>query len=160
MENVIILGEGNVEQSSALRWLSPILIGLSTPAVLAALFLHNGGTHARWMVFLLLALVLALSIIAYIATILLPGDPVGMRIVKASNAIEIMSAGPLSVSQRTVKFNEVAKLTATVRYDQDGYAENVAELITIDGETIYVPITQSMDEFQFARRAVGLSTRR
>ncbi|MEQ1647354.1 MAG: hypothetical protein ABL898_02110 [Hyphomicrobiaceae bacterium] len=156
----IVLGTPNANQSSAFRWLSPILIGLSLPTLFTLVFLQDSIAQIRTLILLIMIIALAISIFAYVMTVLLPGDPTSLNVIVSKRHIEVVLVGPFAATKRLISFEDVATLRTTVRYDDDGYSENVAELTTLDGEVFTLAMSQSSVEFQAARQAMGLVSRR
>jgi hypothetical protein len=156
----ITLGTPDVDHASAMRWLSPILIGLSAPAILAFLFLQDNMMQIRTLVFLIMMIALIISIFAYVATVLVPGDPSGLNIFASRREVEVILVGPFAATIRRVPFDDIASLRTSVRYDDDGYSETVAELTTLDGDVYSIPMSQPLSDFQAARLAMGLTSRR
>ena len=155
----IIIGAVDLEKASAMRWLSPILLGLLAPAILALFFLPEGILQSTSIIFLMLTLMLVLSIAAYIATIIVPGDAVEFQIDSSARSVRVLLSGPFAGTVREIAFDEITGFRAVVRYDDDGYSENTAQLTMHTGEVIAVPLLQPMDEFQAARQAIGLVRR-
>lgn len=152
----IALGSTATTSRSALSWLSPVIIGITAPAIGAILLFPAVAAQSGALIAVLLGLALLVSVFAYTATVFVPSDPVGLQIDKRARLVTVFLASPFAIKQTALDFADVASLRFATFYDQDGYSESGAELTTYDGQTIEFIADLTRSDVDTARRAIGL----
>jgi hypothetical protein len=151
------LGEPDVGRSGL--WLSPLLIGLSAPAVAGMVLFPELLRDAVSMVAALLCVVLLIALGAYVFSVLAPGAPVALEARQETGVVAIIIRGVVAQREVLVPFKEITKLGAVKAYDHDGYELLHAELKTRDGDTWVIP--GEVDEAKLARlrSVIGIRVR-
>lgn len=157
--NSIILGRSDHDTASSFYWLSPVMIGLVVPAILALNLFPALISHVQAIIGLMLALALIISILAYAVTVVVKGEPVGLEINRADRQVIILRKSPFATSRLTLDFTDVASLRFATFFDQDGYSEDGAELTTHDGTVYEFSGDIPRSQVEAARAALGLTSR-
>lgn len=152
----IALGDTAASSRTALHWLSPVIVGLTAPAIAVLLLLPALAAHAGAFITLLLALALLVSVLAYAATVFVPTDPIGIEIDRRARLVNIVMASPFAIKRMAFDFADIVSLRFATFYDQDGYSQNGAELTTSDGDVIEFTADLTPADIESARRALGL----
>jgi hypothetical protein len=156
----VILGETQVSTLGALRWLSPVIIGLCAPMVLGLVVFPGLVEDARFMIGVVLCALIGICALAYAISVLNPGPVRGLIVDRASRQVDLVCEGLLAVSTRHVAFENVADLRIVKRSDDDGYPLEVPELTTRQGVTYVLPQTITATDIAAARRVLGLAAAR
>lgn len=161
-EQVLELGADGSERSTALSWLSPVIVGMIAPAIAAMFLVPTFAANSGTFITVLLLIALVVCVIAYVASAFVPGDPIGLELDRGSRQVSIIMASPFAVKRRTLEGSEIAGLRFSTVYDQDGYSENAVVMTTHDDETFEIPGDISPDDVDEARRILGFraATRR
>lgn len=154
-EQVFELGANGSERSTALSWLSPVIVGMIAPAIAAMFIVPTFAANSGTFITVLLLIALVVCVIAYATSAFVPGDPIGLELDRDSRKVSIIMASPFAVKRRTFEASEIAGLRYATVYDQDGYSEIAAVLTTHDGETFEVTGDISSDDVEEARRILG-----
>jgi hypothetical protein len=139
-----------------MRWLSPALVGLTLPFVITLFAFPVLVGEGRVMIELILFMVMILAVAAYAVTVIRPGVLSGFIIDEKTQTLTLVREGPFANKTEALYFDEIANLRQVTRYDDDGYAALVTELVTKYGQTVELPIGLSKTDVEAGRRALGL----
>ena len=153
----LVLGRADTSRLGGLRWLSPVLVGLSLPFVATLVLFPVLLAHVWIPVVTLLMLMVVMSIVAYSASVLLQGDITGLVIDRAGKTITLVQEGPFATRTTPLPLSEIADLQQSVAYDRDGYCEQTVNLRLKDGTSLPLPRTLSPTELAAARQALSRS---
>jgi len=154
-EQVLELGADGSDRSSALSWLSPVIVGLIAPAIATMFLVPTFAANSGTFITVLLLIALVVCVIAYAASAFVPGDPIGLELDRETRTVTIITASPFAVKRRKLDASEIAALRFSTVYDQDGYSENAVLLTTHDDETFEIAGDISPDHVDEARRILG-----
>jgi hypothetical protein len=152
----LLFGEAHWEATGALRWLSPALIGLCGPIAVGLALFPGAMDHARSTLTLLLFTLLVVCVIAYIVSVVSPGDVVSLLVDRQTRVVDVLRSGLFASRVQTLAFDEIADLKLASQYDDDGYAYQSAALHLVDGTIIALPASLSAADVSVVRRALGL----
>ncbi len=157
---MLVLGETQVSSLGALRWISPVVIGLCAPMVLGLLLFPGLIEHARFVISAVLVALVFVCAAAYALSVISPGAVTGLTIDRGRRQIALVREGMFAVTTQSVAFEDVADLRLARRSDDDGYLTENAELTTRQGDIIALPVSITPANVTAARRVIGLATGR
>jgi hypothetical protein len=156
----LVLGETQTSSLGAMRWISPVILGLCAPMVLGLMMFPGLVEDARFVIGAVLAALVFVCAAAYTLSVVNPGNVTGLTLERSSRQIALMREGMFAVTTQYIAFEDVADLRLARRSDDDGYAIDVAELTTREGVTLILPASVTAANVVAARRVIGLQTGR
>ena len=156
----LVFGDIDLSRLGGMRWLSPALVGLTLPFVITLVAFPVLVGEGRVMIELILLMVMIVAVAAYAVTVIRPGALSGFVIDEQAQTLTLVREGPFANKTETIYFDEIANFRQTTRYDDDGYAALVTELVTRTGETVELPLGLSKAEVDAGRRALGFKVER
>lgn len=159
-EPQLVFGDIDLTRLGGMRWLSPALVGLALPFLITLIAFPVFVGEGRVMIELVLLMVMLVAVAAYAVTVVRPGVLSGFVIDEEAQTLTLVREGPFANKTETLYFDEIGNLRQATRYDDDGYAAIVTELVTKSGQTVELPIGLSKADVEAGRRAIGLKPER
>ena len=156
---VLELGEqmdGEPRRGMNFQLLSPLLLGLLAPFMLAQYFDPEALRHLKWPIWLfLLAMFLACSLL-FFYTHHFPGRINTIVVDREARTIEIVWRNMMAQAAQIVPFEDINALRVRHDYDEEGRPSPIAELVLSSRAPIRLPSTLTEDQLRPLRAAIGL----
>jgi hypothetical protein len=151
------LAFGDTQAKSSLWWLPVAMIGFGAPAIAMTVLAPSSMDLTRMLVAGTLALMSIAAAAIYMTAVLLPGDLAAAAFDRAERRVRLTWVNPFAAKVETVAFEAVRDVTIAIHYDDDGYADIVAEAVLDDGRVVRLPGAVGQTDVDVLRAALGLA---
>ncbi len=159
---VLDLGEQIGEQGAQpgrgfdFQLLSPLLLGLLAPFMLANYYEPEALSHLKWPIWIFLMAMFVVCTALFFYTHHFPGKISKIVIDRDARTIEIVWRNLMAQASQIVPFQDISALRVRQDYDDDGRPAPIAELVLRTRPPIRLPATISEEQLRPLRASIGL----
>jgi hypothetical protein len=136
--------------------LSPLLLGLLVPFMAINYVDPEAMRHLKMPIFLFLVAMFFVCTALFFYTAHFPGQIHSIAVHREARTIEITWRSMLATTSQIVPFDDITALRSRTTYDDDGYSQQVSELVLQSTNPIQLPADTSEEQLRPLRAAIGL----
>ena len=139
-----------------LQLLPPLLLGLLAPFMAVNYFDPESVRHLKMPIFFFLLFMFVVCTALFFYTAHVPGQMQAITVNRADRTVEITWQNMLATTSQIVPFSDITALRCRNDYDDDGYAQTVAEIVMGSNGALQLPQSTTEEQLRPLRAAIGL----
>jgi hypothetical protein len=150
------IGGAQARRGFDFQLLSPLLLGLLIPFMVAQYFDPEALRHLKWPIWTFLLLMFCVCTGLFFYTHHFPGEISTLIVDRDARTIEIQWRNLLATASQIVPFEDIGALRVRQDYDDDGYPQPIAELVLRSRPPVELPDSITEEQLRPLRAAIGL----
>lgn len=136
--------------------LSPLLLGLLAPFMMAQYFEPEALRHLKWPIWIFLIAMFVICSGLFFYTHHFPGRISKIVVDREARTIEIEWRNLMAQASQIVPFADISALRVRQDYDDDGHPSQIAELVLRTRAPIRLPASITEQQLRPLRASIGL----